>query len=209
MTDKRVRGSLLLFTLIVAMLWANSLAGLPQDWEALKTAAGNIRTLKADFSQNKHLKFLKAPLISKGRLYYRAPDLLRWEYISPIKSVLLKDGDKSRVYQFLEGAWRAGNGQAVEVRNMVFAEINNWLKGRFTGGSFLSPSYSSGPPIRITLTPGAELRSFLESIELTFSDKPGVIKSVNLMESGGAQTRIEFTAVQINSGLPAKIFEKP
>jgi outer membrane lipoprotein-sorting protein len=209
MKDKRVKKSLYLLAPILIMLWANSLADLPPDWDALKAAAGNIRTLKADFSQNKHLKFLKAPLISKGRLYYSAPDFLRWEYVSPIKSVILKDGDKARVYQFLEGAWKADVIQGVEVRNMIFSEINNWLKGRFTEGSLLSASYSSGPPIRVTLTPGDELRNFLDRIELIFSDKPGIIKSVTLIEPDGAHTRIEFTHVQINAPIPTEIFKKP
>lgn len=207
--DKRFRKSFVLFALIAILVQGNSLVGLSQDWEALKGAAEGIRTLEADFTQKKHLKILKAPLISKGRLYYKAPDLMRWEYFSPLRSVMLKDGQTVNAYQFLEGAWKADFSQAVEVRRMIFAEINNWLKGRFNEATAFTPSYSSGPPVRITLTPSDEFKRFLNRIELTFSERPGIIRSMEMIESDEAKTRIEFTNVEINSGIPAGVFEKP
>jgi outer membrane lipoprotein-sorting protein len=207
--DKRFRKSLVLFAVAATLVQGNSAVGLSQDWGELRRAAESIRTLKAEFTQKRHLRILETPLISKGKLYYKAPDLLRWEYLSPLKSAMLKDGEGINVYQFLEGAWKADSTQAVEVRRMIFAEINRWLKGRFNEASGFTPSYSSGPPVRITLTPGEEFKRFLNRIELVFSETPGIIRSVEMIESQEAKTRIEFTNLEINSHIPAEIFKKP
>lgn len=204
--DKRFRK---LFVLIAILVQGNPALGFSQDWGDLKRAAESIRTLKADFTQKRHLKILDAPLISKGRLYYRAPDLLRWEYSSPVRSVMLKRGEGITVYQFLEGSWKADSSQAVEVRRMIFAEINRWLKGRFNEASGFTPSYDSGPPVRITMSPREEFKRFLDRIELIFSERPGIIRSVEMIESQEARTRIEFTNLEINAHIPAGIFEKP
>jgi outer membrane lipoprotein-sorting protein len=204
--DKRFRK---LFVLVAILVQGNPALGFSQDWGDLKRAAEGIRTLKADFTQKRHLKILEAPLISKGRLYYRAPDLLRWEYSSPLRSVMLKRGEGINVYQFLEGTWKADSSQAVEVRRMIFAEINRWLKGRFNEASGFTPSYDSGPPVRITLTPREEFKRFLHRIELIFSERPGIIRSVEMVESQEARTKIEFTNLEINAHIPAGIFEKP
>jgi outer membrane lipoprotein-sorting protein len=206
MMDKRFR---ILFILIAMLVHGNPAVGFSQDWADLRGAAESIRTLKADFTQKRHLKILEAPLISRGTLYYKAPDSLRWEYSSPLRSVMLKRGESINVYQFLEGAWKADSSQAIEVRRVIFAEINRWLKGRFNEASGFTPSYNSGPPVRITLIPREEFKRFLNRIELIFSERPGIIRAVEMIESQQARTRIEFTNLEINADLPAGVFEKP
>ena len=198
-----------LFILIAILVQGNPAVAFSQDWGTLKRAAESIHTLKADFTQKRHLRIFENPLISKGRLYYKAPDLLRWEYSSPLRSVMLKRGENINVYQFLEGAWKADSTKSFEARGMIFAEINRWLKGRFNEAGGFTASYNSGPPICITLTPNEEFKRFLNRIELIFSEKLGILRSVEIIESQEDRTRIEFTNVEINAHLPDGVFEKP
>ena len=181
-------------------LTEGNLAECPaQDWEDLKAAAKSVSTIKAEFKQIRQLEILKAPLISRGTFYYKAPDLLRWEYSFPLRNVMLKQGEIISVYQFREGAWKRDSIQALEVRGMIFAEINRWLKGRFDKTGGFTPSYSAGPPVGITLTPRDEFKRFLSRIELVFSERPGIIRSVEIIESENAKTRIEFINIDINN----------
>lgn len=180
-----------------------------QDWASLKEAAESIRTIEADFRQIRQLEILEAPLMSKGRFYYEAPNLLRWEYSFPLKNIMLKQGENIRVYQYREGAWKRESNQGLEIRGMIFAEINRWLEGRFDKTGGFIPAYSVGPPVSVTLTPRDEMKRFLRRIELVFSERPGIIRSVQIIESEKARTRIEFTNIEINHVLPAGIFEKP
>ncbi len=62
--------------------WANT-------WDGIKARAMKIKSVKAEFIQEKHLKILKKPLISKGIFYYKSPGSLRWEYFSPVSAAFL------------------------------------------------------------------------------------------------------------------------
>jgi outer membrane lipoprotein carrier protein len=198
------------FITFAAFLTQGNLTSCPaQDWEDLKAAAKSVSTIKADFRQIRRLEILNAPLISRGIFYYEVPDLLRWEYSFPLRNVMLKQGESIRVYQFRGGGWKRDSNQALEVRGMIFAEINRWLRGRFEETGGFTPSFSAGPPVGITLTPRDEFKRFLRRIELVFSERPGIIRSVEIIESEKAKTRIEFMNIDINIILPAGIFEKP
>ena len=46
-------------------------------------SAAQVQTLSCDFIQEKHFSMLKNVLSSKGRLYYKRNDRLRWELSEP------------------------------------------------------------------------------------------------------------------------------
>jgi outer membrane lipoprotein-sorting protein len=179
------------------------------DLSEFREAAGKIKSLKADFIQEKHLKILNKPLVSRGRLFYRPPNYLRWEYTEPIKSVMLMRQDLVRMLLWRGGAWAEDAGQSVEVRRVVLDEISGWFGGRFDQAQGFEPRYEPGTPPRIVLTPKPGLRDFIERVELLLSEQPGVITSVEIVEGPDASTVIEFTKVQVDMVLSDDIFEKP
>jgi outer membrane lipoprotein-sorting protein len=183
--------------------------GHSQDWAALKESFRKIQSLKAEFLQERHLQILKEPLFSEGKLFYLASGSLRWEYLSPLRSVMLQKGDSVRLYHFSEGAWRQDMAQGVEARRMVLAEMSRWFQGRFEESTVFKHSYSQSPPARISLIPGEGINRFILGIEIVLSDRPGVIDRVEITEPGGSATRITFRNVEINAGLDSKVFDEP
>jgi outer membrane lipoprotein-sorting protein len=185
-------------------------AGAPaQDWTSLKEASRNIRSVKADFLQKRYLQILTKPLLSEGRLFLYAPDSLRWEYLSPLRSVMLQKGNTIQIYNFSEGVWKPEVAQAVEARRMVLAEISQWFQGRFDESKAFKHVYSPGPPARVMMVPGEGINRFIHWIEIVLSVRPGVIDRVEIEESGGSRTSIEFRNVEINSSFSPEVFEKP
>ncbi len=185
-------------------------AGSAQDWASLKEASRNIRSVKAEFLQKRYLPILKDPLLSEGRFFFNTSGSLRWEYLRPLRSVMLQKGDTLRLYHFSEGGWKADMTQAVEARRMVLAEISQWFQGRFDESKAFSHLYSPGPPARVILTPREGINKFIHRVEIVLSARPGVIDRVEIEEEpGGSRTSIEFRNVEINSSLPSEIFEKP
>jgi outer membrane lipoprotein carrier protein len=180
-----------------------------QDWASLKESFRKIQSVKAEFLQERHLQILKEPLVSEGRFFYLASGSLRWEYLSPLRSVMLQKGDSVRLYHFSEGAWKQDMAQGVEARRMVLAEMSQWFQGRFEESRVFSHSYSQGPPGRILLTPGEGINKFILGIEIVLSDRPGVIDRVEITEPGGSATRIAFRNVEINASLDSKVFDEP
>jgi hypothetical protein len=99
--------------------------------------------------------------------------------------------------------------QAVEARRMVLAEINQWFQGRFDESKVFKHVYYPGPPARVTMVPGEGINRFIQRIEIVLSARLGVIDRVEIEESGGSRTLIEFKNVEINSHFPSEVFEKP
>jgi outer membrane lipoprotein-sorting protein len=183
--------------------------GSAQDWTSLKETFRNIRSVKADFLQKRYLKILTRPLESEGKLFFYVPDSLRWEYLNPLRSVMLEKGSTVQVYNFSEGMWKPEMTQAVEARRMVLAEISHWFQGRFDESTAFKHLYSPGPPAQVTMVAGEGINRFIQRIEIVLSVRPGVIDRVEIEESGGSRTSIEFRNVEINSSFPSEVFEKP
>jgi outer membrane lipoprotein-sorting protein len=180
-----------------------------QDWTSLKEAFRNIRSVKADFLQKRFLQILTKPLLSEGKLFFYTPDSVRWEYLNPLRSVMLQKGSTIQVYNFSEGKWKPEITQAVEARRMVVAEISQWFQGRFDESKAFKHIYSPGPPARVTMVPGEGINKFIQRIEIVLSARPGVIDRVEIEEPGGSRTLIEFRNVEINSSFSSEVFEKP
>ena len=194
---------------VTAGLFSAGQLALSQDWTSLKEASRNIRSVKAEFLQKRFLQILTKPLLSEGKLFFYTPDSVRWEYLSPLRSVMLQKGSTIQVYNFSEGKWKPEITQAVEARRMVLAEISQWFQGRFDESKAFKHTYSPGPPARITLVPGEGINRFIQRIEIVLSVRPGVIDRVEIEEPGGSRTFIEFRNVVINSSISSEVFEKP
>lgn len=200
---------LCLCSAVVTVGFAAAVPVYSQDWASLKESFRKIQSVKAEFLQERHLQILKEPLVSEGRFFYLASGSLRWEYLSPLRSVMLQKGDSVRLYHFSEGAWKQDMAQGVEARRMVLAEMSQWFQGRFEESKVFSHSYSPGPPGRILLTPGEGINKFILGIEIVLADRPGVIDRVEITEPGSSSTRISFRNVEINASLDSRVFDEP
>jgi len=197
-----------LSALITVVVFSTEMAPA-QDLTSLKEAFRNIRSVKAEFLQKRSLPILTKPLLSEGKLFFSMPDSLRWEYLTPLRSVMLRKGNNIQIYNFSDGVWKPELAQAVESRRMVLAEISHWFQGRFDESTAFKHSYSPGPPERVILVSKEGINRFINRIEIIVSVRPGVIDRVEIEEPGGSRTSIEFKNVEINSSLPSEVFEKP
>jgi outer membrane lipoprotein-sorting protein len=200
-----------IFFLVVLIIGAVFFAdvGTAQDLTALKEKFSNIRSVKAEFLQERSLQILTKPLYSEGRLFFYAPDSLRWEYFNPPQSVMLQKGNNIQIYNFIDGVWEPEMALANESRRMVFTEIIHWFQGRFDESEAFEHSYSPGPPERVILVSKEGIDKFINRIEIVLSVRPGVVDRVEIEEPGGSRTTIEFKNVEINSSFSSEVFEKP
>ncbi|TFH40061.1 MAG: outer membrane lipoprotein carrier protein LolA, partial [Chrysiogenales bacterium] len=121
-------------------LLAMTLLAWGKGWEEIRSAAREIGSVRADFTQSKHMEILARPLLSKGKLYFQAPHSLRWEYDSPVRSVLLMhDGS---VHRFVERDGRMEKDSTARLQSMrgVLQEITMWRKGSFDANPDFTPT---------------------------------------------------------------------
>jgi outer membrane lipoprotein-sorting protein len=181
--------------------------GWADSWEELKSAAGTVTSVKAGFTQEKHMKILARPLVSEGVLLFQGPDSLRWEYKHPIQSILLLHNGKTRRFVQKNGNLIEDASANLQSMQVVVQEITQWLNGRFDD----NPAFAARlePGRKIVMTPRDEsFARLIQRIVIILSDRPAVLKSVMIYENKDSYTKLDFKDVILNQKLDDAIFRK-
>ena len=196
-----IRFFALILCLPFLVAWSDS-------WEGIREATRKITFLEARFIQKKTLPILAKPFVSQGRFFYQPPSKLRWEYDSPIRSVLIMNGDAVKRYLKDRDQWREDAGIAMTAMRLVMDDIMNWQQGRFDANPQFQASLTKGAEPKILLVPKeASLRKMIQRIELTLSsEQAGVMKSVRVVEDERTDTTLEFSQIRLNRPLPPSLF---
>lgn len=178
--------------------WADTL-------DAIRMPAGKITSIRAEFIQEKHMKILFRPLRSKGAFYFRSPDSLRWEYRSPMKSIILMHHGKTTMYIEKNGTINEEDGVNLPFMRMMLQEITRWIEGRFDENRAFQARLAPGHMIVLRPMEKNTAR-MIKMIEIGLSERPGVIKSVTIYEGENTFTRITFKNVILNPQLRDALF---
>ncbi|MCF8144854.1 MAG: outer membrane lipoprotein carrier protein LolA [Deltaproteobacteria bacterium] len=200
------RGVCRFFSVILVLVTAGICLGWADTWEGIRGATGTIRTIRADFVQEKHLSILSRPFISKGVFYYQAPDSLRWEYTSPVRSILLMHKGRMRGYTETGGGLMEDSRMDPKGMQIILQEIALWLGGRFSDDPAFDAVLKDGR--RIVLTPKEKgFSKMIQHIDLNLSETPGIIESVEIYEDSDSFTRLEFLNTDINKEIEEALFK--
>lgn len=192
---------------ILALIASVSLISWYGSWDDIRKTASTITSVKAEFVQSKHMKILSKPLVSRGTLYFKSPQFLRWEYSSPVKSVLLMSKGSMVRYVKGSGGYVKDASAGVQSMQVVVQEISRWMKGEFnTNPNYAAELKTGGKIILVPKDPS--FAKIISRIELVLSGNPGEIRSVKIIESGDSHTLIRFEKVTINAPMDEKIFQE-
>jgi len=181
--------------------------GWADSWEGLKSSAGTVTSVRAGFTQEKHMKILTRPLVSEGVLFFQGPDSLRWEYKHPVQSILLLHNGNTRRFFKKSGSLVEDASANLQSMQVVVQEITQWLNGRFDDNPMFAARLEPGR--KIVMVPRDEsFTRLIQRIEVLLSDRPAVIKSVTIFESEDSFTRLVFKDVILNQKLDDALFRK-
>jgi hypothetical protein len=192
---------------VLLMVAAWLCLGWADSFEGIQAAASNVTSLQARFVQEKHLPILTRPLVAKGFFVFQGPDSLRWEYETPVRSVLLMH--KGRTRRFIESDGGMVEDRSANLQSMDFVsqQITNWLNGRFDQNPLFKASLKPGK--KIVMTPlNKQMDRFILRMEMLMGDQPGVIKEVIIFESETAFTRFKFADPLINQPIAVSKFQQ-
>lgn len=195
--------------LIVTLLLAGALISLgwTSSWESIQAAADAVTAVRADFTQEKHLPILKKPLVSTGTFAYQAPGNLRWEYLQPVRSILLTYKGETRRFLESEGKLVPDQSAGLAAMTVVMDQITAWLGGRFDDNPMFATELAPGG--KILLTPTAEgMAKLIQRIELQLAAEPGTIDTVTIYEDEAAFTRLIFQNLSLNPDLKDSLFRE-
>jgi outer membrane lipoprotein-sorting protein len=189
---------LTIVTVFLSTGWTNKGTG-PGD------AGGEVTSVTAEFTQEKHMRILSHHLVSKGVLYYQAPDSLRWEYRSPIRSILLMHNGRTKRYLQGKEGLTEDAGANLQSLQLVLQQMTGWLACRFDEKGSFSAIFEGER--MLVLTPSQEsISKMISRIEIVLSSRPGLIESVTIYESEDSFTRLTFHNAILNKRLAESRF---
>ena len=181
--------------------------GTAATLEQMQQEAAGIFSVRAEFTQEKHMKILAKPLVSTGVVLFKSPKSIRWEYYKPVRSILMMDDGQVKRFIESDQGLVEDLGPAKQIMQFVLQEVTYWLKGKFDNSSNFTARLSGDRTI--TLTPKEESFSrIIERIELKLSDRPGVMESVKIIENQDTYTEYTFQKTQVNISLDDALFRK-
>ena len=171
----------------------------------VKALAFSTETISSDFVQYKHLDFLDNDIETAGKLAFKAPDLVKWEYVNPFKySVLFKD---EKLYINDEG-----NKSDINIgSNKMFTQLNkliiNSVKGdMFDDAEFNIDYFNLGNYSLVHFSPkDKKFAKYIKTFHITFNEKGDVVE-VKMIEPSEDYTKIVFTNKVLNQTIDETVF---
>ena len=174
--------------------------------QSVNNVALKITTITTDFMQYKHLDFLSKDIESSGKMFFKEPNLLKWQYKKPYNySIIFKNGKILIDDEGKKSAVDAGN-------NKVFGKINKLIVGSVSGKMFDDKEFivsfykSKTNNITRLLPKDATLKKYIKQIELTFDKEDHTVIQVKLIESSDDYTRIVLKNKTLNAKIDDSIF---
>lgn len=179
------------------------------DWRTnlkdIKAAIEKVQSIKASFIQEKKMKILIKPLASKGVFFFQKPGSLRWEYKSPVQSVLIFHGAQTRYFVRGSSGLTETTGSGAQAMQVGLQEISRWLGGRFDENPAFDIRLKPGEKIILTAK-DASIGRFVQKIEIHLAKQPGGVESAWIYESEDSYTRLIFENSVFNEHLNTSLF---
>lgn len=174
--------------------------------QSVNAVSKKIKTLATDFVQYKHMDFLAKDIETSGKMYFKEPNLLLWQYKKPYNySIVFKNG-KILIND-------EGKKSAVDIGNSkIFAKLNKLIVGSVSGDMFddneFTISYFKTATTNITklIPKDASLKKYIKQIELTFDKQDATVIQVRLLESAEDYTKIIFKNKTQNAKVDDSLF---
>jgi len=173
----------------------------------------NLLTWRADVAQTRTLKSLTQPLQATGRVWFRAPNLFRWELGDPARTIALRQPDQMLViYPRLKRAERypLHDGQAGPWKETLalletgFPRSQEDLLARFK----LTDQSLSNDLFQLELQPrSASARRIMPRLTISFSTNDLVLRSTELTFTDGSTMRNVFLNPVVNPILEPTLFD--
>jgi outer membrane lipoprotein carrier protein len=176
--------------------------------DKIDKGAALMKNMQCEFTQTKSMKMLKKDMQSKGVMYFKSPDKLRWQYTSPYDYIFILNGDKVSLKS-------AKSSKNIDVqRNKMFRQITDIILKSITGGGLKSAAdftvdmYKGDNGYYANLYPKKkELKQIYKTIVIYFNPELTMVSSVRMEEKTGDVTTVKLLNVKTNTSFNEKVFD--
>ena len=201
----------ILFTLITStFLFGQELPMNASEIESFKQQVAktskNTKTITSDFVQYKHLDFLDNDIETSGKLVFKAPESVKWEYTKPyVYSVIFKK-DKLLIND-------GGKKSDIDIgSSKMFKKLNelivNSVKGTMFDNDDFEITYAkTNETYKVIFVPkDKKIIKLISTFVLHFDKVDGSVQEVKMNEPSEDFTRIIFSNRVLNSPVSDAVF---
>ena len=178
-----------------------------QVLQKIDRTAAAMKSMQCSFTQTKSMKMLSKEMVSKGVMYFKTPNKLRWQYTFPYNYTFLMNGDKVRMVS-------GQTTQNVDVkRNKIFRQITNIILNSITGGNLSKTAdfsvvlYKDGSTYYAQLYPKKkELKQIYKYIRIHFNASLTMVTKMEMVEKTGDTTTVKLLNVKTNQSINESFF---
>ena len=201
---------------ILVLLLLTCSAGFSQTFKQVKdtttlkqkieTMSKSTITIESDFSQEKNLSALTEKITSKGHFTFKKDNLLRWEYATPYKYLIVINKDKIWIKDEKKTSKYDMNS------NKVFKEINDIMLSAvqgtvFKSNKFKTAYYESEKLYKLELLPlDKNMKQTFKKINLFFDKSVTSVMKMEMVENNDDTTVLEFSNKKLNAPVSDAIF---
>jgi len=180
----------------------------PKPLETWLRKQSTIRSLEADFTQERRLPSLKKPVIAKGRLSMRRPGWFRWELGNPPKTIALADGSTLVLADAVKKRARRIPLDSPEARRFTLLASEAFASSDTFHKTFeLHETRTTNGIYQATLRLlDRRMRSKIPWIFLTIDSRSSRLLAIEIELSDQSRILNRFTKVRINPKLPDSRF---
>ena len=183
---------------------AEKLAALLQQFGRFQKG---LKTLEADFVQTRKSSLLAHESVSRGTLYFKAPDQIRWEYTSPRRMTVLIASGVAVTYRPEEKRAERVEVSRMQRRVLRFLSVDKPVEElkRYFSFTFKDP----GPPgnYELILEPTSHhIKKRLTSLTIDIDRTRMLPVGVSWVERDGDSTSYAFSDIRVDGQLPPGIF---
>ncbi len=176
--------------------------------DGISAMAAKTTSITTAFNQEKHISILTKPLKSEGKMYFKTPNRLKWEYTSPYNyTIIFKEetitiNDEGKVSNFDLSASKS------------FMEINQIIVNSVSGNILQEEQFDiqylhSAQFYLAKMKPKEDqLKSYIAMIEVYIDKGDFTVSKIILNEKGGDYTLIDFFDKSLNTDISDEIFQE-
>ena len=189
--------------ILVIMFFCSAYSGTGAEevMSRLQSTYSNVKDVTMQFSQTSAIQGFEEKVFS-GTLYVKKPELMRWDYLKPVKQSVFV-GDKKMILYMPEQkqaiVQNISDHPDAEPAMGLLSNIDRW-KEIFT----FKAEGETPESYRIELRP--KTMFFVEKVTVDINRKSSYITSLILFEKSGSKVSFVFSGIETNKGLKDSLF---
>lgn len=197
-----------LFALLLAL---TAVVRAELDLKPLETWIGrqkNLRSLDADFVQERKLPSLKKPIATPGRMRMQRPGKLRWELGNPVKTLAVSDGTTMTLLDVAKKRGKRIEADSPEAKQFTLLSDGSFRDlASFQQTFELVESRMSGPIYQLTVRPRDKaMRRHVAWMFLDIDTRSQELRALDLELDDKTRIRTVFSNAKVNAKVDPAVF---